>query len=94
MSDMIPCSEAASVLVTLRGRFVAAVVVVHRLLDLEARGCHFELVDGGQKFRVGPVHRLTADDVTFLRAHRDEARAVIAYQADASHLLYEADIGF
>ena len=91
---MIPCSEAASVLVTFRGGFVAAVVVVHRLLDLEALGCRFELVDGGHKFRVVPFDRLTADDVTFLRAHRDEARAVIAYQADASHLLYEADIGF
>ena len=31
--------------------------------------------------------RLTPDDVSFLRARRDEARQVLEYQADDSHLL-------
>lgn len=75
----------SSELVTFRGGFVADWAVVHRLLDLEARGCRFVLEAGG-RFRVVPPSALTADDKVFLRARRDEARAVIEYQADDSHL--------
>ena len=59
--------------------------VVARLLELESRGCSFRLEDGG-RFRVLPPDLLTADDISFLRARRDEARRVLAYQADDSHL--------
>jgi hypothetical protein len=44
------------------------------------------LEDGG-RFRVVPPDRLTPDDVVFLRARRDEARQVLEYQADDSHLV-------
>jgi hypothetical protein len=69
---------ASSNLVTFRDGFVADWPLVARLLDIEARGCAFHLDDGG-RFRVTPPDRLTADDVVFLRARRDEARRVIAY---------------
>ena len=81
---MPACSESSG-LVTFRGGFVADWTVVRRLLDIEARGCSFRLEDGG-RFRVLPPDRLTADDVAFLRARRDEARQVLEYQADDSHL--------
>jgi hypothetical protein len=72
-------------LVTFRGGFVAAEAVVIRLLDLEFRGARFVLLaDGG--FRVVPAHVLTAEDRAFLQAHRDEARAVVRYQASDEHL--------
>lgn len=77
---MATTSEPA--LVTFRGGFVADWAVVSCLLDLEARGARFELkADGG--FRVLPSSVLTPDDTAFLRAHRDEARRVLEYQADA-----------
>jgi hypothetical protein len=81
---MPACSESSG-LVMFRGGFVADWAVVQRLLDIEARGCSFHLETGG-RFRVIPPDRLTADDVAFLRARRDEARRVLAYQADDSHL--------
>ena len=59
--------------------------VVQRLLEIEARGCSFRLEESG-RFRVLPPDRLTSNDVAFLRAHRDEARQVLEYQADDSHL--------
>lgn len=72
-------------LVTFRGGFVADVDVVVRLVDLEARGARFVLLaDGG--FQVVPSDVLTPDDRAFLAAHRAEARAVVRYQADDSHL--------
>lgn len=72
-------------LVTFRGGFVAAEAVVTRLLDLERRGARFVLLaDGG--FRVVPADVLTPEDTVFLQAHRDTARAVVAYQADDAHL--------
>jgi hypothetical protein len=72
-------------LVTFRGGFVADWAIVRRLLDLEARGARFELVDGG-RFRVLPLSVLTADDSAFLRANRNEARRVLEHQANDSHL--------
>jgi phage N-6-adenine-methyltransferase len=73
-------------LVTFRGGFVADWAIVSRLLALEGRGARFELVEGG-RFRVVPPEVLTSEDVTFLKAHRADARAVIAYQADIQHLI-------
>jgi hypothetical protein len=84
---MSACSDTPT-LVTFRGGFVADFAIVRRLLDIEARGCWFRLEDGG-RFRVLPYHLLTPDDVVFLRARRDEARQVLEYQADDSHL-YDA----
>jgi hypothetical protein len=81
---MPACSEGPA-LVTFRGGFVADWAVVRRLIDIEARGCSFRLEDGG-RFRVLPPDRLTADDVAFLRARRDEARQVLEHEADDSHL--------
>jgi hypothetical protein len=74
---MQTCSEAP-VLVTFRGGFAADWTVVERLLDLEARGVTFTLADAG-RFRVTPVEWLTNTDRAFLRARRDEVRAVVAY---------------
>lgn len=68
------CSD----LVTFRGGFVADWLLVRCLLDIESRGATFVLLDGG-RFRVEPASVLTPDDVAFLRAHRDAARACIAY---------------
>jgi hypothetical protein len=79
------CSDSVT-LVTFRGGFVADWVVVRRLLDIEARGCSFRLEEGG-RFRVLPPDRLTPDDVSFLKARRNEARRVLEYQADDSHLI-------
>lgn len=75
------CSEH-SLVVTLRGGFVVAVAVVHRLIDLEMRGATFIREANGQ-FRVVPATVLTPDDIAFLHAHRDECRRVLDYDADA-----------
>jgi hypothetical protein len=69
---------ASSDIVTFRDGFVASWPTVQRLLDLEARGANFELLPD-DRFRVVPADMLTPADVAFLRAHRDEARQVIAY---------------
>ena len=66
---MAAYSKAPS-LVTFRGGFVADWSVVRRLLEIEARGCSFQLEAGG-RFRVIPADRLMPDDVAFLRARRD-----------------------
>lgn len=79
---MPACFESA--LVTFRGGFVADWSIVRRLLDIEARGCLFQLEEGG-RFRVVPPDRLTPSDVAFLRERRDEARRVLAYQAEDGH---------
>ena len=72
-------------LVTLTVGLVVSLPVLQMLWQLEARGARFELKpDGG--FRVVPPSVLMPEDTAFLRAHRDEARAILAYQADDSHL--------
>jgi hypothetical protein len=80
----MPTSETRQ-LVTFRGGFVADLPVVSRLLDLADRGASFSLLDGG-RFRVVPASVLTADDVAFLRARRDEARACIEYNERMAEL--------
>jgi hypothetical protein len=64
--------------VVFRGGFAAPWPTVQRLLDLEARGARFELLPD-DRFRVVPPTVLTPADVAFLKAHRDEARQIIAY---------------
>jgi hypothetical protein len=59
--------------------------VFDRIMNLQGRGCTFELGDGG-RFRVVLPDRLTADDISFLNAHRGEAHRLLEYRADDSHL--------
>jgi hypothetical protein len=80
-----PAFSKAPTLVNFRGGFVADWQVVNRLLGIEARGARFELLADG-RFRVIPSDALTLEDVEFLRARRVEARQVLEYQADGSHL--------
>ena len=81
----MPTSDAQ--LVTFRGGFVASLDVVSRLLAVEARGGRFIPAAGtGGGFKVEPREALTSEDCQFFAAHRDEARRVLAYQADDSHL--------
>ena len=82
---MILASSDWSRLVTFKGGFVAPLEIVERLLTIEARGARFvSLLDG--RFKVEPPSALTFEDSAFLKAHRDEARRVLSYQADDSHL--------
>jgi hypothetical protein len=69
------------------GGFVADWIVVCRLLDLEARGVRFELTDAG-RFRVVPASALSDDDRVFLRAHRNEAHAVITHYTGMTETTY------
>ena len=64
--------------ITFSSGFVADWAVVQRLLDIESRGCQFTLEPAG-RFRVSPPDKLTPEDIAFLRARRDEARACIKY---------------
>lgn len=76
----MPATSEATVVV-FRGGFSADWRVVSLLLDLERRGARFILKpDGG--FRVEPAQLLTPEEIRFLRAHRDEARRVLSYNAD------------
>ncbi len=72
-------------LVTFRGGFTASLGVVERLLAIEARGAKFVSQADG-RFKVEPLTAWTPEDATFLKAHRDEARRVLSYQADDTHL--------
>ena len=76
---------ATTSLVTFRDGFVASVTVLQRLWAIEALGCSFALKDDGG-FHVVHWDKLMPADDAFLRAHRDEVRRLIAYQADESHL--------
>ncbi len=76
---------ATTSLVTFRDGFVASVTVLQRLWAIEALGCSFALKDDGG-FHVVHWDKLMPADDAFLRAHRDEVRRLIAYQADDSHL--------
>jgi hypothetical protein len=71
--------------VTLSGGLTVSCAVLAQLLDIEARGCTFELLADG-RICVRPVGRLTPEEIAFLKQHRDEARRILQYQADDSHL--------
>jgi hypothetical protein len=75
----------AAVVVTLRGGVTVSSDVLVKLLDIEARCCTFKLLANG-RICITPSGRLSPEEIDFLRRHRDEARRVLEYQADDSHL--------
>ena len=79
----------ASKLITFRDGTVASLAVLERLWAIEARGGRLNRTDDGG-FQVTPQGIVTANDRVFLREHRDEARRLVRYQADDSHLTREA----
>ena len=78
-------------LVTFKGGFTASLEVVERLLTVEARGARFVSQADG-RFRVAPPSALTPEDATFFKEHQDEARRVLAYQADDAHLFTDQSL--
>ena len=71
--------------VTLRGGTVASLAVLQCLWAIEARGGTFVRLEDGA-FRVEPPDCVTDAELAFLQAHRDEARQLVLYDADDSHL--------
>lgn len=65
-------------LVPFKGGFSGSRRVWLTLLELEALGARFELVEP-DRFRVIPPSVLSPDTTQFLRAHRADARAIVAY---------------
>jgi hypothetical protein len=63
--------------VTLRGGHVASIDALRLGWNLEARG--FRLSPEGDRLRVAPFERLTAQDVTAIKANRDELLALVQY---------------
>jgi hypothetical protein len=64
-------------LVVLKGGCAVPASAVLLCLELERRGCGFELEGDG--FLVGPKHLITDDDRAQLRAQRDAVLAVLRY---------------
>ena len=77
--------DGDSKFVTLRGGVVASVAVLERLWAIEARGGTFVLTENGG-YDIEPEGILTAIERVFLLEHRDEARRLVRFQADDSHL--------
>lgn len=75
----------ASKFVTFRDGTVASLAVLERLWAIEARGGKIAPTDDGG-FQVTPQGIVTPTERVFLREHRDEARRLVRYQADDSHL--------
>jgi hypothetical protein len=73
-------SQNDNATVVLRGGLIVPLVVLQVLWEFEDRGARFELKDDGG-FRVIPPSVLTANDIAVLKAHREEARQVLEYQA-------------
>lgn len=61
------------------------VAVVRHLLAMESRGVVFTITDSGVTVR--PAALVTPADIAFLRAHRDDVRAIVAYDPPVEHLL-------
>ena len=80
---MTATSSDGPTLVTLRGGLTADCRVVKKLLDIEARGCRFEVLPDG-RIRVSPSGHLTADEIAVLRLHRDEVRRLIEVDAQST----------
>jgi len=78
-------SDATTAVVTLRGGVTVNLAVLLTLLEIEARGCTFEVLPD-RRICVRPSGRLTVAEIEFLKEHRDEARRIVEYQADDSHL--------
>ena len=77
--------DGGSKFVTLRGGVVASVAVLERLWAIEARGGTFVLTENGG-YDIEPEGILTHNERVFLLEHRDEARRLVRYQVDDSHL--------
>ena len=75
----------ASKLITFRDGTVASLAVLERLWAIEARGGVFVLTDNGG-YDIEPEGLLTANERVFLLEHREEARRLVRYEADDSHL--------
>jgi hypothetical protein len=60
-------------------------VSLERLWAIEGRGATFVLTDDGG-FLVTPRGIVTDSEHVFLLEHRDEARRLVRFQADDSHL--------
>ena len=78
-------SSDTALVVTLSGGVTVSCAVLAKLLDIEARGCSFELLADG-RICIRPAGRLQPEEIAFLKQHRDEARRILEYQADDSHL--------
>jgi hypothetical protein len=74
-----------SEVITLRDGTVVSLAVLKCLWAIEARGGRLNRTDDGG-FQVMPQGIVTPNDRVFLREHRDEARRLVRYQADDSHL--------
>ena len=75
----------ASKLITFRDGTVASLAVLERLWAIEARGGIFVLTDNGG-YDIEPEGILTVNERVFLLENQDEARRLVRYQADDSHL--------
>jgi hypothetical protein len=71
------CSEQ---LVTFRGGFVADMVVVGWMIDMEFAGFSFEPTPDG-RLRVTPAGRLTETQRAFVQRHRDAILSIATYCA-------------
>ena len=75
----------ASKLITFRDGTVASLAVLECLWAIEARGGIFVLTDNGG-YDIEPEGILTRNERVFLLDHQEEARRLVRYQADDSHL--------
>lgn len=66
------------VLIPLRDGPVVPASVVSWLIDAEFRGLRFRPAPDGQ-LRVGPPAVVTPEDLAFIRRHRDDLIAAVAY---------------
>lgn len=71
--------------VFLSGGLVVDRAVLYAVLDLEQLGARFTVQPDG-RIRVDPPGLLDATTREFLRASRDQVRAIVTYRADDSHL--------
>lgn len=68
------CSDDETIL---RGGKVMKVALIEKLLDLEFRGVRFTAEAG--TVRVSPASLLSANDLRWLDAHREQVKEAIAY---------------
>ena len=74
-------------MVTMRVGLVVSRDVLQRLWDIEARGASFDITESG--FDITPEGILTPRDRAFLLAHLDEAKRILRYEVDDTHLYEE-----
>lgn len=66
------CAPSSTTVVTMRSGLVVTVPALQLLWRLEDTGMVVKLDDQTGRLLVGPTARLTTDDVTAIRDHRDE----------------------